>query len=276
MEVTLNPYAPIRKVPLDYQGIQSSAFSVQTENYTKVGKNPDGEYNYGYKWEEKGVVSEGYLLIPNKQVKEMADKIIEASEIEWTDNKIFFNGKQFMLTYTTEEKRAEVRVGDDISLGFAMWNSYDGSRALSAEIFVNRLVCMNGMVSRKNFINYKFKHDDTSKHWKEELDNVVNMIDRVPLQDYADTMKYLLEPVRMLDLMYIRKKYIPKMSVTTFGKTIDKFIEGDEHSRHTVWDFLNAGTNILWHNKRPTVADFTSNAYLTDGMFRYANDIASA
>jgi hypothetical protein len=54
----MNPYLPIRKVPLDFEGIKSSAYSVQIDK--KKG------------WDEVGVVSNKYLLIPNKEVKELA------------------------------------------------------------------------------------------------------------------------------------------------------------------------------------------------------------
>ena len=51
-----NPYAEIRKVPLDFQGIKSSAYSVQIQNKQN--------------WNEVGVVSSKYLLIPNDEVRE--------------------------------------------------------------------------------------------------------------------------------------------------------------------------------------------------------------
>ena len=57
----MNPYADIRKVPLDYQGVQSSAYSVQTYN---INKKTDM-----LEWKEVGTVSNNYLLVPNKDVE---------------------------------------------------------------------------------------------------------------------------------------------------------------------------------------------------------------
>ena len=34
----MNPYSDIRKVPLDYQGIQSNAYSVQRQDIDKKGQ----------------------------------------------------------------------------------------------------------------------------------------------------------------------------------------------------------------------------------------------
>ena len=63
----MNPYAEIRKVPLDYQGVQSSAYSVQTYDLNKKTDMLE--------WKEVGTVGSNYLLVPNKEVKEMAEEI---------------------------------------------------------------------------------------------------------------------------------------------------------------------------------------------------------
>ena len=52
----MNPYLPIRKVPLDYNGIQSSAFAVQMEKEDPTAGNG---------WKEVGVVGNSYMLLPN-------------------------------------------------------------------------------------------------------------------------------------------------------------------------------------------------------------------
>ena len=43
----MNPYLPIRKVPLDYNGISSSAFAVQMQHPGNTDKMPE--------WKEAGV-----------------------------------------------------------------------------------------------------------------------------------------------------------------------------------------------------------------------------
>ena len=51
----MNPYLPIRKVPLNYDGIHSSAYAVQMQHtdVDKVG---------GHEWKEAGVVGHSYML----------------------------------------------------------------------------------------------------------------------------------------------------------------------------------------------------------------------
>ena len=270
-----NPYAPIRKVPLDYNGIQSSAYSIQLEDWCKVGTDIHGEPEYGTKWLEKGVVSGNYLLIPNQEVREMGEAIARESDHKWIENKTFFNGKQFMYSMTTEQAIGECAgEGENISLGFAMWNSYDGSRALSFELFLNRLVCMNGMVTKKYFDSYRFKHDPTSSDWQEDLDKVCTLISEVPYLHYLETFDHLSATgeLNSHSLGKIRNKYLPKVPVSTWGKIMDKFLCEEEYNKHRGWDLLNASTNILWHNKKQTMADFNMNGYIVQGMCDYIED----
>ena len=51
----MNPYQEIRKVPLDYSGIKSSAYAVQ-------------RYDEDKGWKEAGVVGANYMLLPNQEV----------------------------------------------------------------------------------------------------------------------------------------------------------------------------------------------------------------
>ena len=52
----MNPYLPIRKVPLDYEGIHSSAFAVQMRHEPK-----EGTPMTAMAWKEVGVVGHNYM-----------------------------------------------------------------------------------------------------------------------------------------------------------------------------------------------------------------------
>ena len=62
----MNPYLPIRKVPLDYNGVQSSAFSVQMNHPSPTMVD---------EWKECGVVGQNYMLLPNEDVKKAAKQV---------------------------------------------------------------------------------------------------------------------------------------------------------------------------------------------------------
>ena len=273
-----DPYAPIRKVPLDYNGIKSSAYSVQLEDYCKTGED-EGKPVYANKWQEKGVVGSNYLLIPNEEVKDMAGVISEASGVTWHENKVFFNGRQYMYSMVTDDVGGEVKKGDVINLGFAMWNSYDGSRSLSFEMFLNRLVCMNGMITKKNFETYRFKHTPGSSNWQEDLEQVCKLIEHVPVNKYVESFTKLSStPLMVNDLSFIRQNHLTRVPTSTWGKVLDKFLTDRVNSKtmrqdseYTGWDLLNAGTNVTWHNKKQTMQDFNMNGYIVEGMCDYVN-----
>ena len=80
----MNPYLPIRKVPLDYNGISSSAFAVQMQH-------PAGNTTPNAEWKETGVVGNSYMLLHNEEVKDAAHQVAEECNIDFVHDKTFFN-----------------------------------------------------------------------------------------------------------------------------------------------------------------------------------------
>jgi len=263
---TLNPYGEIKKIPLVANGVQSSAYSIHLETPLDEKSN----------WKEVGVVGGDYLLVPNSDCVDMLHEITDKSGMHWKKNKEFFNGNQFMYSMTTDDITEEVEVGDTIGLGIAVWNSYNGSKRFHYSFFANRLACLNGMTSKNYFFEKRFKHDNTSIEWEKEMDGIVNVMHNASqnLVDFTNACKSLsqLGGLNMTELHTIRSKHIPNLPVTTFGKIMDKYLLEPEYETQTGWDFLNASTNLFWHNKKQTSADYTNNQYVTDGLLEYARE----
>ena len=258
----MNPYAPIRKVPLDYQGIQSNAFSVQMEREDKEGVK---------KFKEVGTVGSKYLLVENADVKDMADQVVDESGIDFTEDKVFFDGKRFVLSYIAKnDSLGEVTVGDDIALGFQMWNSYDGSTSLGFKMMLYRLACLNGMTSQVNLSRYRFRHNPDSENWQEDLENVSHSLQAANRGDdnrvfaMINRLKELNSThIDMYQLGEIRNDYIKDIPTQLFGSIIDRFVN---KTRNSGWSLLNAATDELWHKDKPTVASFKHNATIVDGL----------
>ena len=258
----MNPYSPIRKVPLDYQGIQSNAFSVQMEREDKEGIR---------KYKEVGTVSNNYLLVPNTEVRDMAVQIADQSGINFTEDKTFFDGKRYITSYIAKDDSIdEVAVGDDVSIGFQMWNSYDGSTSLGFRMMIYRLACLNGMMSHTNLSKYRFRHSPDSENWDEELENVAHTLTAASRGDnnnVHDTIKNFKSLNREeLDLHRFRRLrgyYLNDIPTQLWGAIIDRYIKKD---RYNGWEFLNAATDELWHKEKPTVASYNHNATIVDGL----------
>ena len=90
-------------------------------------------------------------------MEKLANDIATSSQYEWTNDKVFWNGRQFMYSLVAKDNTTEVSKGDDVALGMMFWNSYDGSTALQFKLYLQRLVCLNGMVSNDIFNSYRFK-----------------------------------------------------------------------------------------------------------------------
>ena len=257
-------FDPIRKVPLEYNGTKSNAWSVQRE---------DLDDNSG--WKEVGVVSNNYLLINNTDVEKLANDIATSSQYEWTNDKVFWNGRQFMYSLVAKDNTREVSKGDDVALGMMFWNSYDGSTALQFKLYLQRLVCLNGMVSNDIFNSYRFKHDSSSEGYDEQIIEAAKIID-----NSEDNIRYFINALRYLEgdiieterLAYLRENYLKDLPVSLFGNIIDKLLTYRPMGSPSAYDLLNASTNVLWHKKKSTKADFDHNAYITDGLIRYAKD----
>ena len=268
----LNPYADIRKVSLQgTDGTSSSAFAIQTD----TGKSGKG------KWNEVGVVRSDYLLVSNQQVFDMFNHINAQSKIKFTIKKEFFNGKSFGLYYTAKDQTKTidsengVKLGDTVALGLHFLNSYDGSKALTAGLHLERLICTNGMVTNHGLGSVRILHDKSNAKWENDVEKILGLIDSSDNQ-VSNMMSAFSEMDRsILDeamLRQIATNVIPNISDSTFGKIYRNFSkETKGKDNATVWDFYNACTNVLWHNPTQTKADFTNNAYVTDRMIDFAN-----
>ena len=267
------PYNEIRKVPLDYEGINSSAYAVQRKD---IIVNKTGSHD---KWVECGVVGQNYLLIPNADVKEMANNIAYEVDAEFEPAKEFFDGRRYFYGLVSETHRVNIAKDDDIALGLGFWNSYDGSTALKMKMFLMRLVCTNGMMTNDHFNSYRFKHDHTSEGYEEEMMQVVDIINGCgsSVEKIAQNFRAMTNLEMDLDALKVARTSIPALPVTTWGKITDRYLEGyikDERNgdssleKNTMWDFYNACTDVLWHEKKTTVASFQHNAYVTDNLIK--------
>ena len=260
------PYNEIRKVPLDYEGITSSAFAVQRK---EIKNNKDGTGRE--EWKECGIVGQKYLLIPNSDVKEMADTIADSCNAEFAPAKEFFDGRRYFYGLVSQTHKVEIAKDDDVALGLGFWNSYDGSTALKMKLFLMRLVCTNGMMTNDHFNSYRFRHDHTSEGYEEEMMQVVDIINGCgdSVEKIAKNFRAMTNLEMDLDALRTARTSIPTLPTTTWGKVTDRYLHHYiTNEKNTMWDFYNACTDVLWHEKKPTVASFQHNAYVTDNLIK--------
>ena len=265
----IHPYGEIRKVPLDFEGIQSSAFAVQRKHEDIKGRQS---------WKEAGVVGGNYLLVPNADVRDLAQQIATESNMEWEFTKEFFDGRRFGYFMQCKSDKVEVAKDDDIALGMGFWNSYDGSTSLQFRTFLVRLLCTNGMITKDYMNLMKFKHDKTSEDYEEQIIKAAKVVDNCgpDIETVVKKMRKMVEtPVDLNELAVIRNSHLNDIPVTLWGKISSNFLS-KESSRildgeAKVWDFYNSCTDVLWHDEKPTMASFEHNQRITDTLLNAMN-----
>ena len=260
----MNPYLPIRKVPLDYNGISSSAYSVQMQ-HPETGEKLS-------EWKEAGVVGHSYMLLSNEDVKSAANQVAEECNLNFSFDKTFFNGRSYVYSMKSDHVVGEVSQGDDVALGMQFWNSYDGSKAFGFAMMLYRLICTNGMMSKDHFNTYRFKHQPANENWEESLEQVVTNINS--LSDGSENLDGFLKNLRALsnlnvttnELGRLRHNYLKDVPVQLWGNVLDRYTDPHNHIGHNGWSLLNTATDLLWHKDKPTVSSYNQNAVIVDGL----------
>ena len=265
----IHPYGEIRKVPLDFEGIRSSAFAVQRKHEDIKGRQS---------WKEAGVVGSNYLLVPNSDVRDLAQQIATESNMEWEFTKEFFDGRRFGYFMQCKSDTSEVTKGDDVALGIGFWNSYDGSTSLQFRTFLVRLLCTNGMITKDYMNLMKFKHDKTSEDYEEQIIKAAKVVDNCgpDIETVVKKMRTMVEtPCDLNTLAEIRNHKLSDIPITLWGKISSNFLnqESDKilDGEAKVWDFYNSCTNVLWHEEKPTMASFEHNQRITDTFLNAAS-----
>ena len=262
---TLDPYAPIEKAPLFARdAMQSRGVSVRLAD-------PEAEVG----WREVGVVRPSYLLVPNAEVRQMAEDVADASGIPWSEDRTFFDGKRYLygLVADPETVYAEVVVGDVLGIGLLFENSYDGSRKLGASLYVHRLACANGMLAPTRLARVRFKHSRGSASWRGDVAQALAMLGAAPerLRQFARLCARLARhELGTPELAAIRGGVLRALPVTLWGRVVDRYLSDEDP---TGWGLLNAATAEVWHADRPTVSDFGHNETATAGLLHYAEGL---
>jgi hypothetical protein len=258
----MHPFAEIEVTPLfSRDGMKSQGQSVRIADEDSAGG-----------WKELGVVSTNYLLIHNSQVKNTVDDIAYRSPFQdWTQRKMFFDGKRFIYSITTDSIAAEVAPGDLVRFGLIAYNSYDGSRAVSVGAYAEHLVCSNGMTSEMYFARFTFRHHLGNLNWEEQTGRAFSLLlpdSQAKLQDFATSLGSLKKrDLTLADLRLLRREHMQDLAVSLWGKVLDRYLL---HEARNAFGFLDACTHVFWHSEKETMSDYRNNSYATDAMLNFA------
>ena len=259
----IDPFIEIRKERLvdKLTGAPSRSFAVWV---------PDPDAQEG--WRHMGTVSESYLLLTNREVRQLALDVAEESGLPFRESRIFWDGARFAHIIDFTETQEEIAEGESVGLSLITRTSYDRSWKFEAALMGKRFVCDNGVLSGEFFARVSFKHTQNgggdNGEWKEIVKQGLSVVSHA-----GDNMERFVQGLRALKSQSMTDEHFRalwsklKLGDTLMGKIMRRYVK---HEESTLYGLLNAGTNVFWHNQKMTSADFVNNDSFVTALLTYA------
>ena len=274
-----SPFVPIVKTP---------TFAQNSGNLTGYAVEiADANEASGYR--HVGNVSEGYLLLRNLDVRELALEIARRSGLDFTESKVFWDGSRFAHVIDFDQSE-EVSPGDGVGLSLITRSSYDKSWRFDTQLMGKRFLCMNGMLTGEFFARVAFKHVAGRTSGEAGSENTLTIghetwedavLQGLSVMEHAGSnLKRFVRGLRRLhgqkmDDALLRDVWahldasLPKLGDGLRGKIMSKYLRSEDP---TLYGLLNAGTHETWHAPRMNSSDFATNDAWTTAFLHYAFD----
>ena len=234
------------------------------------------------------MVSNDYVLLPNEEVKRVADSICPTYNLKLyeedgvTKSHYSKSGNGMFLYYFPDNEHngsafeKEIVPGDSIKLGIHLRNSIDSTVGFGADSFSYRGLCWNGSIQqRRNAMSVYHKHTQSLKDIIPTLKTIIESAlaeGEYTVLYYRQLAKTNLTPqiAEILSQTYIPQKYLPwdMKEIETTNIKGEKTIESipdlttlslkSEWSRtdathlpeENMWSVYNHITGAIWHNTK--------------------------
>ena len=225
-----NPLAPVRISPVRVNGTSVTNKGVEILN--------DDE-----EWECINIQSDSYNLIPNSAVQEVTGQILADSKMSWRAIRDVWTGRYWARLYKSDVSVKAPSVGDALSLGLRVENSYDGSCQFRLVLMAYVLSCTNGLVSTEHFTSYRMRHTRSNKFITSEAVSVL-MRGMREVKAIIPMVEHLGEIPLTMDLLskVSRETSLPNREWGHITKDLDQ--------AKTAWDLMQAITHRLSHHGR--------------------------
>lgn len=151
-----DPLAPVRISPVRVNGTSVMHKGIEV-------KNDDDE------WQCINIHSPAYNLISNQTVQKVTTEILGKSGMAWQRIRDVWTGRYWARLYISDAQVEAPNVGDVLSLGLRVENSYDGSCQFRLHLMGYVLSCMNGLMSTRHFTRYTMRHTMNNRFVREEI-----------------------------------------------------------------------------------------------------------
>jgi hypothetical protein len=225
-----DPMAPVRVSPVWVSGSEVPHTGVEILNDEN-------------RWECVSIHSQGYQLIPNSLVQQVAREITSRSSMNWTEEKTIWTGRFLSVLFRSDHLKELPEVGDAVSLGLRVENSYDGSAKFRLALMAFVLSCTNGLMSPRIFTTYTVKHTASRGF---DVDEAIDVI-----REGALSLETLAPKIAELSRMPLNVKRLASVAknVELPNRDWGHVLQQLEPAR-TMWDLMQAITHRVTGNTR--------------------------
>jgi len=188
------------------------------------------------------IVTNAYQPIQHRDVYDVVAKL---NKYKIKTASIYRHGR--MLMVEIEERspvKQELLPGDYFENRIRIFNSYDGTRALSVQAYALRLVCKNGMIAPVSIHSFHKVHAFQNINL-EEVERHVELASNLWIESrdlIRAATKTEINVAEVMEKFYFLPKKYAKMVVESLD------------TKATVYDTWNAMTNVISHEMEPKIS----------------------
>lgn len=221
---------PVKKQPIIYNGQETGRSMIIRED----------------KDEFVSVVSDDYLLIPNRLVLDSLMKEFNTIIDNKKKPQVFSNGSYSSISFNLRYPQQEIKVGDTVGAVIRLENSYDTTKALRVSMNALRLVCSNGMTVDKPLFQSKMKHIG-NVNASDVVSDMIQSIGEKGEETFLSLNEQFIEMANTSLTPEIKQKFIETLAEYPNYVTEHIVRQITEGQPKDLWDLYNCVTYVTTH-----------------------------
>jgi hypothetical protein len=170
--INRDPFCDVRLQQIENRGKKTDKFMIEMM---------DPETNEFREVPGVGTVhSAGYKLVTNKQVRDMAQKVMQDSGLAFKPlphQHMFWSGRRYAEKWYSPTVGLPVKGGSQMMLGVEISNSYDGSAKIGLSFFAMHAVCSNQFYGRNLMGDpFELQHSNRGGNLDDDIQDALNQI----------------------------------------------------------------------------------------------------
>ena len=257
---------------------------VKTECYSENSGNHSG-YSLeieddsaptGYRTVGSGLSSK-YLVLPNRDVYDLALEVAEASGLPYAPDRAYWDGAKFGLVISfgdevSQDLSAAGDGSDRMGLSLVFRTSYDTSWRFEAALCGRRFFCDNLHLSAEYFGRVGFRHTlgSASEDWREVVRQGLRLVRRAPadLGRFVHAMRRLRQAQASDKRLREAWALVPEFGDSLVGRVTRAYADEEP----TLFGWLQAVTAQTLNREKQSASDWSHNDRAVSAMVRYAHE----